>query len=189
MGYVLVRCETQSRASLSTAMALPFLDKPAFRPVARIHGKQRGLLRAATLVRPGATRRKAASTGYCRKRRHCARNIRQRVNSLAFERRNARDEPLGIRVARALHKAAGVDLFYDLAQIHDVYARADTRDDTQIMADKKHRHALGTVEVAQKVQNLFLSRRRVPWWAHRRSAGAGVRRAPWRSSRAGACRR
>lgn len=27
------------------------------------------------------------------------------------------------------------------------------------MADKKHRHALGTVEVAQEIQNLFLSRR------------------------------
>ena len=86
MGYALVRCETLSRASLSTAMALPFLDKPAFRTVTRIHGNQRRLLRAATFVRPGATRRKAASTGYCRKRRHCARNIRQRVNSLAFER-------------------------------------------------------------------------------------------------------
>ena len=55
--------------------------------------------------------------------------------------RDRREQPLGVRVARAREQLLDRRLLHDLARVHHDHARAEVGDDAEVVGDEDHRHA------------------------------------------------
>ena len=81
--------------------------------------------------------------------------------------------------------------FNDAAGVHDIDAVGVARDHAEVVGDDDHRHAEFSREILHQLEDLRLDRHVE---RRRRLVGddqlwGGTGSGPWRSSRAGACRR
>ena len=114
----------------------------------------------------------------------------QRVGARPVESRHAAQQADRVGVVRVMEERLRRPLLDDASRVHDEDPPAHAGDDAEVVGDDDH----GGVVLAARAASSDAGSapgwsRRAPSWARRRAAAWGCRRAPWRSSRAGACRR
>ena len=113
-------------------------------------------------------------------------SVRAATSTLGIEP----SRPLGVGMPRTLEQIVGVGLLDLAAGVHHHHPVGILGDDAHVVGDQDDRGAERVAAVRASGRGSAPGwSRRARWSARRRSAPWGCTTAPWRSSRAGACRR
>ena len=114
---------------------------------------------------------------------------RAQVRDLGLDARHRLEQPPRVRVLRGVEDLARRAVLDGAPGVHHHDRLRRLGDDAEIVRDQDHADVEVALDLVDQLEDLGLHRRRrARSSARRRSARPGCARAPWRSSRAGACR-